>query len=579
MTSDTSRLRSRGVWIAVALAASLVTLEAQTVPTPSSGQGPRAEAAVDTELPARIGITNHTSLALDDALAQALANNNDIGSARVATERAAFDVAAALGGFDPSVGLRASLLRQQTPVSSLIGGSASGRLTQQNLVTGPQLAGVLPAFGTRYQLSLTAQRQTSDNQFTTLNPQYPSAFSASVTQPLFRGFHIDETRRRIEVARQNMSLSEVQLRQRVMDVALQTEQAYWDLALAEQALAIQRQGLELARQQVEGSRRLATQGAGAPIDVVEAETQVAVLEQNVYLAQSVVTRTENALKVLTLASRDSPIWTSALHASSTSRPEVQVEPLDAAVRLALANRPEMTQVAIATATNETNTRAFHDQTRPQVDLVGTFTSSGLAGRAVSAGPNPLTGGLQPLIDRINVLSGTQGLAPIGTSTGGTGSSVAPNLLGGYAQSLSTLAAADYPTFEVALQVSWPTRNRTAEANLAGARAEAHRIRLDGQRIEQAIVADVRTAAQAVASARERLSAATRARQLAEEQYASEQRRFQAGTSTVFFVVQRQTALIGSRTQLAQAETELRKAMAVFDRATGQILTTHNIVFK
>lgn len=535
-------------------------------------------AQAPSPLPARVGIAGETAVSLEDAIAQALANNTDIAVARVAAEQAGFDVEAAYGGLDPTVGLETSFLRQVMPVASLIGGSASGSLTQQAFRFGPQVSGRVPAFGTQYALSLSTERQTSDNQFTTLNPQFPTALSLNVTQPLFRGRRFDEPRWRIEVARQNDALSESALRQRVMDIVLLTGQAYWDLVLAGQTLQVQVQGLDLAQQQVASSRRLADQGSGAPIDIVEAETQAATVEQSVYLAQAALTRAENALKILILSDRSSPLWSHALRATTPVRLELPSESLEDAVRQALANRPELAQAGIAAAANEINTRFFRDQARPRIDLVGSYTSAGLAGRVVPSGPNPLTGGLDDLVDRLNVLSEAQGLDPLPSLSGG-GSSVPPALIGGYGQSLSTLLGQDFPTVQVGLQISLPFRNRAAEADLASALAEGRRVQLERQRLEEAIEADVRNALQAVQSGRARLTSAGEARGFAEEQYASEQRRFQAGTSTLFLVVQRQTALISARTRYAQAETDLSKAIVVLQRTTGQILTAYQITLE
>ncbi|MGE4057153.1 MAG: TolC family protein, partial [Vicinamibacterales bacterium] len=405
-----------------------------------------AYAQVDGQsLPPRVGITTEVPISLDEVIEQALANNTDIAVSRVARLRAALDVTAARGAYDPTVALQTSFLRQVTPVSSLIGGSASGRLTQENFLFTPQMSGSVRAFGTQYQLSLRTQRLISDNQFTTLNPQFPTAFTLSLTQPLFRGRGFDEPRRRIAVAQLNDSLSQADLRLRVLDISLRAEQAYWDLVTAEQVLAIQLQGLDLARQQVDSSRRLADQGAGAPIDVVEAETQVATVEQNVYLAQAALTRAENALKVLILPDRSSPLWSAALRPATSERSSsASSSSLGDAVEQALRSRPELSIANVAAATNETNTRFFRDQTRPRIDLVGSYSVAGLAGRTVPDSPNPLTGGFQPIVDRLNTLSEAQGLAPL-PSFGGGGSSVPPNLLGGYGQSFSGLFGQDFPT--------------------------------------------------------------------------------------------------------------------------------------
>lgn len=536
-----------------------------------------AAAAVQAQpaLPPRAGIVGERVLALDEAVGQAMANNPDIAIARAAVERATSDVAFALGAFDPQLTTRVSFERQVTPVSSLIGGSASGRLTQQGLAVGPGLQGRLPAFGTRYQMSFTSRRQTTDNQFVTLNPQFPSDLRLSVTQPLFRGRSIDGDRRQLTLAKQNEAMTDEQFRQGVMDLALQTELAYWDLLLAEQSLAIQLEGLQLARDQVASNQRLVDQGTAAPIDVMEAESQAAIFQQNAIAQQAAVARMENALKSLILPDRSSPVWSTALRPTTTTTAEPPVESLDAAVRRALANRPELQQAQIAASTNEAETAFFKDERRPQVDLVASYISSGLAGRLKPEGPNPLTFGTQPLIDRLNTLSALQGLPAISLSTS-AGPSVPDALTGGWGQSLSTLAGLDFPAVEVGVQFSLPFRNRRADARFASSTVEGRRLRLQVQRLELGVEAEVRNALQGIVSAQAGLGAARQARAAAEELYASEQRKFDAGTSTVFLVLQRQAGMITARGQQARSEAELRRAHALMQRATGGILAAHRI---
>ena len=91
-----------------------------------------------------------------------------------------------------------------------------------------------------------------------------------------------------------------------------------------------------------------------------------------------------------------------------------------------------------------------------------------------------------------------------------------------------------------------------------------------------IEADVRNALQAVHSAQSRLAAATLARRSAEEQYSSEQRQFQAGTSTVFLVLQRQTDLITARSREVRTRADLAEAVANLDRATARTIETQHI---
>lgn len=527
-------------------------------------------------LPKRVGVTEEASIALADAIAQALKNNPDVGMARVAVEQATDNIAAAGGALDPQLSVQSSFQRQEVPVSSLIGGAASGKLTNEGLLFVPGVKGMLAPTGTRYDLSFTSRRQTSDNQFTTLNPQFPSELRLSVTQPLLRGVRVDEPRRQLDLAKQNATLSDAQFRQRIMDLTLQTELAYWDLSFAEQTLQIQLEGLELARNQVASNQRLVSQGLAAPIDVLEAQTQVAILRRNAFGAQTALTRAENALKTLMLPDTRSSLWASALRPSTAPGEDPALGSLEESVSLARSSRPELAQAAIATATHEVDSRFFADQRKPEIDLIGAYSSAGLAGRVISAGPNPFTAGFLPLIERLNALSGLQGLAPLGGFSLGGGSTVPAALTGGFGRSLSNLAGFGFPTLEVGVRIGLPFGNRTAEARYASSVAEGRRLRLRTEQLELAVEAEVRNALQAVESAKNAREAALQARTLAEEQYASEQRRFEAGTSTVFLVVQRQTAMIVTRTEYARAEVELSRSTAQLRRATGQILTAHQI---
>jgi HAE1 family hydrophobic/amphiphilic exporter-1 len=545
------------------------------IPVAQPGKSPAGSDAGAITLPPRVGITTDTSISLADAIVQAVSNAPDVGIARVAVEQATDSIAAARGAWDPQLSIQSSLLRQELPVSSLIGGAASGKLTQQGLQFGPSLKGIHAASGTQYQVSFTSQRQTSDNQFITLNPQFPNQLSLSVTQPLFRGVRVDEARRQLDVSKQNATLSDSQFRQRVMDVALQTELAYWDLFFAEQNLQIQVQGLELAREQVASNQRLVDQGLAAPIDVLEAQTQVANLRRSVFGAQAALTRAENALKTLMLPDARSSLWASALHPTTSAVPDSVPASLQEAVTQARSSRPELAQAAIASAVQAIDSRFYSEQRKPQVDLVGTYSSAGLAGHLITSGTNPFTAGTQPLIDRINALSGLQGLAPL-SGFGFGGGTVPAALTGGLGRSLSHLAGLDFPTFEVGVRIGLPWGNRTAEARYASSVAEGRRLRLRTDQLEMAVEAEVRNAMQGVESARAAREAALQARTLAEEQYASEQRRFEAGTSTVFLVVQRQTAMIATRTEHVRADVEVNRSIAQLQRATGQILAANQI---
>jgi HAE1 family hydrophobic/amphiphilic exporter-1 len=146
-----------------------------------------------------------------------------------------------------------------------------------------------------------------------------------------------------------------------------------------------------------------------------------------------------------------------------------------------------------------------------------------------------------------------------------------------AQSFGSLAANRYSNFRVGVQLNIPLRNRTAEAALGRSLVESHRIDTQREQLEQLIQVDVRNALQIVRTASSRLRAAAAARSASEQQYSSEQRRFEAGQSTLFLVLERQTALTTARGNELRAQTDLNKAIAELQRATGNSLHANNVV--
>jgi len=574
---------------AAALAALLITsVSAQTaqVQAPAQAQpAPQSQPPQDAttlvppvrtfRLPSRIGVFGEARITLQQALAMALANNKDIVASRIDREISGYSLTGARGLYDPTIGAVSQFLKQQNPVASSLGGSATGAVLNRTWQTDPTVSGSSPWLGGTYHVDLSSQRIYTNNTFVTLNPQYPSALNFQYTQPLWRNLRYDLNRHAIDVARKNRTLSDEQFRLRVMQVVEQTERAYWEVFYAYNNLQVQLDSVDIARQQDESNRRQQEQGLLAPIDVVAAQTQLANFELNAYSAQSALTQSENNLKILMLEGRTSALWSSALVPVTAPDGAPPLTPLSDAVNEALANRPELSQVEISGQINEKDTRLYRDQTKPQVDLVGSYTRSGLAGPVVvQNGPNPFTSSFGPLIDRLNVLSTSAGLNPIVLSTN---SNPPPAVLvGDYGQSLSNLWAGNFPTTQVQLRVSLPIRNRAAEANLSTALAQGRRIQNQREQVEQTIEADVRNAMQLMQSAELRLEAARVQRESAEEQYNSEQRQFRAGTSTLFLVQQRQTTMITARSQERRAESDLGEAVSAYELATGSILRQHNI---
>lgn len=515
-------------------------------------------------------------LTINEAVRLALQNNNDIETASIDVRLAEFDLRAARGIYDPVFSTESYYERSTTPVSSLIGGGPNGSVTQTDATGAARLGGFSPFLGGNYQFDFASTRLTTNNNFVSLNPQYPTAFTFTYTQPLLRGLRFDDNRRRIEIGKRNVALTDAQFRQRAIDVISQVEGAYWDLAFALRNLQVQIEAVKQARTQVESNQRMVQEGVLAPIDIVAADAQVTNFEQSVYSAQEQVTRAENSLKTLLLPDRQNQLWTQALVPVTPIDLEPPRLPLQAALQSALTNRPELAQLVSTSEINALNTRFYKDQTRPQVDVVGTYNPVGLGGTLVPRGDDDLPFGSNPALEaRVNELSLRAGLPTLPPTPSFTGV-ISPDLIGNYGTSLSNLLGQNYPTARIGVRLQLPLRNRTAEANLGRSLAEGTRIQNQRAQTEQLIEADVRNSLQAVRSAQARLASSAASRSSAEQQFASERRQFQSGLSTVFLVLQRQTELIAAQGRELQAQTDLNKSIAQFQRSIGTTLEVNRV---
>jgi len=525
----------------------------------------------------RVGVDmdRQKPLSVREALALALENNKDIEVARDNVKIAEFDLTSARGVYDPRFVSSSYYERLQNPISSFLSGGSNGTTTQSDYTGTARLEGLTPKLGGSYHVDFSSVRLTSNNSFTALNPQYPTSLTFSYAQPLLRGLRFDNNRRQIEIARKNLSLTDAQFRQRAIETITNVQRAYWDLVFALRNLQVQRDAVRDSRLQLEHNQRLVKEGALAPIDVVAAEAQLAGFEQTLFSSLEEVSRSENNLKNLIAVNRQSELWNQSIIPTDPvdlAPPDIS---LPEAMKAAMENRPELQQSEVAREINQIDQKYFREQTKPAIDLVGSYGMVGLAGTS-SGGVNPLTASSTQLRDAVNRLLINAGFDRLPDPPAQT---ISPDLLGGYDQSLQNLLSNRFNNFRVGVQINLPLRNRTAQAQLGRSLVEGERIATQRQQLEQNIQVDVRNSLQQVRSAEARLRSAGIAREASEQQYQSEQRKLDAGQSTVYLVLERQTALTTARGNELRAQTDLNKAIADLQRATGNALTTHSIVVR
>lgn len=460
-------------------------------------------------------------LRLDEAVARALERNLDIQVERLNPQT--FDFAQALqrAAYVPTV---SSTIGQNNavllPTSQLIGGTRV-----QNDVTTANVAAsqALPWYGSSLNLAWNNRKQDSTSTFNTFNPQYNTTLTATVTQPLLRGFKIDGTRQQLLVTQINRDVSELQLQATITTTLAQVRNAYYDLTYTVAAARVARQSLTLAEKLVEDNKIRVEVGTLAPIDVVQAEAEAATRRQTLVQAESNHRTAELALKRLIVGGTDDALWASALNPVDLPVFAPYSVDLLGAVRKALDERYDLKQARKTLESNDIAMRLLRNQRLPSLDLVGTYTLQGIAGTTRTE-----------------------------TTT--------------FPDALSALGKRDYPTWNLQVQVSYPIGTSAADAALGRAKVQSAQAHAQFRSVELQIATEVTNLALQVQSNVKRVEATRAARELAQRRLEAEQSKFEVGMSTNFFVVQAQRDLADAQNTELRALLDYTKSIVDFERA-------------
>jgi len=473
----------------------------------------------------------NVDLTLDEATTRALERNLDIAVERLNPQTFDFSIAALdasyLPTFTSNVGLRS---QTQFPRSQTAG---ADMLTTETFTGNSGVAQNVKWGGGSFAVTFNNNRQKQTDLFATRNPVLNANVNAIYIQPLLRGFRIDGTRSQLQVTHLTQEMSEIALRGTIVRTLANVRNAYWDLVYAIEAADVAGRSLSLATKLVEDNRARVEVGAMAPLDVVQAQAEEATRRQVLTRADAERRTAELALKRLIVNGTDDPFWTAALN--PVDRPTYTTEPLDVAgaVKQALTNRTDLQQSQKQLAANDINLRSLADQLLPALDLTSSY---GLAG---VGGPQFIRQGL--------------------------GGAIAQTIPSGYSDALRIIGDRTAPTWNFALNLSYPIGSSPAEANLARARIQQRQTIAQSRQMELQIATEVTNAALQVESNREGLQAAAAARDLAQRRLDAEQSRFDVGLSTNFFVVQAQRDLRDAQNAELRALLDYRRAQVEFAR--------------
>jgi HAE1 family hydrophobic/amphiphilic exporter-1 len=528
---------------------------------------------------ARVGVqtSQPLSLGLRDAIFRALKNNNEIEVARGDVRFQETQVDSLEGAYDAVFSANPLFSR-----NSITGSSPTKDLRISSGVSKAMRLG-----GGTYQVFFNNQRTenafaqaqvSSGNVSSGGSAVYSSSFGLNFIQPLSRNLRIDSRRVNISIAKKRLDQTDSEFRTKALNTIAEVQRAYWDLVFALRNQQNQIANVNLARENLRQTEIRIDAGVAAPIAKAEVETELANREGELLLAAQQVTIAENALKRLIIGDPLSSEW--YLSIVPVDKPFYSDSPVDleTSLRDAMENRFELRRLKLQREINDLEIDFLRDQTRPQVDVNTTFSIDGLSRSGSNAAvTSPLLTSQADLFlfNNLNATRSALSLPLIANPT----VVIPPGpgfLFGGFGQSLRNMFRSDSPNFSVGVTFQLPFRNRTAKANLEGAKIQQSQLKAQMLAQEQAIIVDVRNAVQSVETARQRVLTARRARENAEIQLEGERRLYEAGRSTPFLLFQRENALTNARNAEIRAETDFNKSLAELQRVTATTFRANNI---
>jgi outer membrane protein len=467
-------------------------------------------------------------LTVDEAVKMALDHNTDLNADRLDPQISDTRVAAAAGLFRPSLNSGVTRNNQLQPPSSFLIPTP----TRTDAVT--STAGVsqrLPWYGTTYSASWNAVHTDSNSFLTSYNPLLTSGLALNVSQPLVRDLSIDAARQQLRTSQINRDIAGTRLRESLVHTTANVKSAYWNLVAAVANVDARTSALNLAQELVRVNKAKVDVGQSPPLDLVSAQAEVAADEEQLIVAQTAVKQAEDRLRVLIFDPTDRDSWDVSIEPID-SPPVATITPdLNTAVTRALADRADLARAKKDIDNAKVSEKYANNQRLPDVRFNLSYAASGL-------------GGTQVLRD---------------TSAGFPGLLMGPGNITSFGTVLNQLFSSNYPTWTAGVSITYPLGGSTEEAAAARARIEHQQA---GERLKSSegrAIQQVRDAAWKIDMNAKRIATTRASRELAEQRLDSEQKRFEVGLSTSFFVIQAQR-------DLAQAKANELNAVLAYDLA-------------
>ncbi len=479
-------------------------------------------------------------LDLNSYLRRAFSENLEIEAQRARMDSVYYNAQSLYGLYAPTINLKGNYGREDLPQAGIFADSGSVRTESWNFES--SLSGYLPT-GTGYKLSFNNSRTRTNSLFQLLSPQYDNSLSLELTQPLLKNLWIDDRRRQIKLGKRDRTISQLDFETQLQGSARKALDSYYIKFFAQENTSVARSGFELSFEQLLRLVKLQALGLTAPIEVLAAENEFALRKDNLLKAIGDEQVAENSFKAQLYGSGDEEALSKTVFEvqettqTGLDRPDLTLD--DAA-----SNRPEFRKFAEEVGKLLVERTFLINQGLPQVDLEGSYTLRGLSGTGISS--------------------------PFFTGT------VPDRFIGALPDALSNLVSRDFSAVKLGLNITWPIAPGSALKRLKALDRQLDSVRLTSTAFLRDLERDLASAKSQLQVAEERIFMAEQAQLIAQKQLEAEQKKFEIGLSSNYFVIVRLNALIESGLRLVSAKLDRQRALLQLASARGTILEDYGL---
>jgi outer membrane protein len=471
------------------------------------------------------------NLTVEEAVRRATENNPDLAVVRLATQVEVERVSQTLSAFAPVFSTVLGRTSSAAPPTNFLLGEGGVDTNDWFSSTGVRQR---LAWGSgTWKVSWDASRTATNSPLSSFQPSLQSGFHVAFSQPLLKDRKMDEARQQNIIATRDQQSSELRFREAGVQTIAAVKQAYWTLKATLANVGVQQRSLELAHALVRENKARVDVGQTPPLDLLQAEAEVAQRRENLIRATTLAEDAEDRLRRFIMDPADASFWRVRLNPVDDAIGGLPLPDVESVVESALGQRYDLARARIDLENVGTDVDFYSNQKLPDVRLETSYSGSGLGGTELLRG-------------------------------GGFPGSVIGTRSRSFGDVLGQAFGRSYPTWSLGLTVSYALGRSYEEASLARAQIERRQVTQRIASLQLRAAESIRQAARQVHSTSERVEAARAGVTFAEQRLNTEQRRFEVGLSTSFLVTQAQRDHLQAEVSLLQAALDHQSALVSFE---------------